>query len=148
MARLKWTSKKHIAKAIFPWIWCGKYGFYFFLNTINPLLRSLIKSSNEINQDKMTTVEARIRTIEGVDLYDPVKAAMMCLVPNVVVLKKLSSWIHQMHRNTMPHYPSQILLQQNDRDNTWWEAINACFPRWFEWGGIELVYETRQHQDP
>jgi hypothetical protein len=39
----------------------------------------------------MTIVEARIRTIEGVDLYDPVKAAMMCLVPNVVVPKKLSS---------------------------------------------------------
>ena len=46
------------------------------------------KSSNNIDQDKMTALEARIRAIEGADLYDPVRAAEMCLVPNVVVLKK------------------------------------------------------------
>jgi hypothetical protein len=33
----------------------------------------------------MATLEARIRAIEGVDLYDLVKAAKMCLVPNIVV---------------------------------------------------------------
>jgi hypothetical protein len=33
-------------------------------------------------------LEARIRAIEGVDLYDPVRAAKICLVPNVVVPKK------------------------------------------------------------
>ena len=33
-------------------------------------------------------LEARIRAIEGADLYDPVKTVEMCLVPNVVVLKK------------------------------------------------------------
>jgi hypothetical protein len=46
------------------------------------------KSSDIINQDKMTALEARIRVIEGVNLYDPVRAAEMCLVPNVVVPKK------------------------------------------------------------
>jgi hypothetical protein len=46
------------------------------------------KSSNGIDQDKMAALEARIRAIEGVDLYDPVRAAEMCLVPNVVVPKK------------------------------------------------------------
>ena len=46
------------------------------------------KSSNDIDQDKMAALEARIRAIEGVDLYDPVRAAEMCLVPNVVVPKK------------------------------------------------------------
>jgi hypothetical protein len=46
------------------------------------------KSFNGIDQDKMTALEARIRAIEGVDLYDPVRAAEMCLVPNVVVPKK------------------------------------------------------------
>jgi len=46
------------------------------------------KSSNGINQDKMEALEARIRAIEGVDLYDPVQAAEMCLVPNVVLSKK------------------------------------------------------------
>jgi hypothetical protein len=44
------------------------------------------KSSDDI--DKMAALEARIRAIEGVDLYDPVRAAKMCLVPNVVVPKK------------------------------------------------------------
>ena len=36
----------------------------------------------------MAALEARIRAIEGVELYDPVRAAEMCLVPNVVVPKK------------------------------------------------------------
>ena len=44
------------------------------------------KSSDDI--DKMATLEARIRAIEGVDLYDPVRAAGMFLVPNVIVPKK------------------------------------------------------------
>jgi hypothetical protein len=46
------------------------------------------KSSNGIDQDKMAALETQIRAIEGVDLYDPVLAAGMCLVPNVVVPKK------------------------------------------------------------
>jgi hypothetical protein len=46
------------------------------------------KSSDSIDLDKMAALEARIRVIKGVDLYDPVRAAEMCLVPNVVVLKK------------------------------------------------------------
>jgi len=49
------------------------------------------KSSNGIDQDKMAALEARIRAIEGVDLYDPVRAAEMCLVSNVVIPKKISS---------------------------------------------------------
>jgi len=46
------------------------------------------KSSNGIDQDKMTALEAWIRAIEGLDLYDLVRAAEMCLVLNVVVPKK------------------------------------------------------------
>jgi hypothetical protein len=46
------------------------------------------KSSNDIDQDKVRALEARIRAIEGVDLYDPIWAAEMCLVPNVVIPKK------------------------------------------------------------
>jgi len=46
------------------------------------------KSSNNIDQDKMAALEARIRVIEVVNLYDPVRAAEMCLVPNMVVPKK------------------------------------------------------------
>jgi hypothetical protein len=46
------------------------------------------KSSDSIDQDKMEALEARIRVIEGVDLYDPVRAAEMFLVPNMVVPKR------------------------------------------------------------
>ena len=46
---------------------------------------TVIEASEDIDQDKMTTLEARIRFIEGVNSYDPVQAADMCLVPNVVI---------------------------------------------------------------
>jgi len=46
------------------------------------------KSSDSLDQEKIAVLEARIKVIEGVDLYDPVRAAEMCLVPNVVVPKK------------------------------------------------------------
>ena len=49
---------------------------------------TVIEASEGINQDKMATLEARIRVIEGVNLYDPVEAAEMCLVPNVIIPKK------------------------------------------------------------
>jgi len=53
------------------------------------------KSYDNIDQDKMEALEAKIRVIEGVDLYDPVRAAEMCLVSNVVVPKKfhVPEWI-------------------------------------------------------
>ena len=46
------------------------------------------KSSDGLHQEKIATLEAKIKVIEGVDLYDPVRAIKMCLVLNVVVLKK------------------------------------------------------------
>jgi len=46
------------------------------------------KSSDSLDQEKIAAQEARIKVIEGVDLYDPVRATEMCLVPNVVVSKK------------------------------------------------------------
>jgi hypothetical protein len=46
------------------------------------------KSSDSLDQEKIAALEARIKVIEGVDLYDPVRAAEMCLVPNVAVPKK------------------------------------------------------------
>ena len=49
---------------------------------------TIITTSEVINQDKMATLEARIRVIEGVNLYDLVHAAEICLVPNVVIPKK------------------------------------------------------------
>lgn len=46
------------------------------------------KSSDSIDQAKIEALEARLKAIEGIDLYDPVRAAEMCLVPNVVIPKK------------------------------------------------------------
>jgi hypothetical protein len=46
------------------------------------------KPSDNIDQDKMATLEARIRVIEGVDFYDAVRVIEMCQVLNMVVPKK------------------------------------------------------------
>jgi len=46
------------------------------------------KSSDSFDQAKIEALEARLKVIEEVDIYDPVRAAEMCLVPNVVVPKK------------------------------------------------------------
>ena len=38
--------------------------------------------------EKLVTLEERMRAIKGTSLYDPTKATEMCLVPNMVILKK------------------------------------------------------------
>lgn len=45
------------------------------------------KISNDIDYDKMTVLEARIKIIEGLDLYDLVQAMKICLVLNMVIPK-------------------------------------------------------------
>jgi len=47
-----------------------------------------IKYFKDIEYDKITTLEVRVKAIEGVNLYDPVRATKMCLILNVVVSKK------------------------------------------------------------
>ena len=47
-----------------------------------------MKFSENIDYDKLTALEERLKAVEGADLYDPVYAAEMCLVPNVVVPRK------------------------------------------------------------
>jgi len=46
------------------------------------------KSSDDIEQNKMAMLEAKIKAIKGVDLYNPVQVVKMCLVPNMVFPKK------------------------------------------------------------
>lgn len=48
-----------------------------------------IKFFENIDHDKIAALEARVRVIKGVDLYDHVQAAEMCLVLYVVVPKKI-----------------------------------------------------------
>jgi len=47
-----------------------------------------MRSSNDIDQNKMTTLEVRIRANKGVELFDLIQAMEMCLILNVVVPKK------------------------------------------------------------
>ena len=46
------------------------------------------KIIEENGQEKLAALEERMKAIEGNSLYDPVKAAEMCLVPNVVIPRK------------------------------------------------------------
>jgi hypothetical protein len=48
------------------------------------------QKGNMIKKDKLNkfiALEQRMRAFEGIHLYDPIKAAEMCLVPNVVIPK-------------------------------------------------------------
>jgi hypothetical protein len=46
------------------------------------------KSFGHPKQDKWVAWEERFRVVEGFDVYDLVRAAEICLVPNVVVPKE------------------------------------------------------------
>ena len=47
-----------------------------------------VKPSDSIDQAKIKALEAKLKVINGVDLYDPVLAVEMCSVPNMVFPKK------------------------------------------------------------
>jgi len=46
------------------------------------------KMVKEEGLEKWTALEERIRAVEGIRLYDPIKAVEMCLVPNIIIPKK------------------------------------------------------------
>jgi hypothetical protein len=48
------------------------------------------KSSDSIDQDKVEALEARIRVIEGVDLYDPVRGSRDVFGPKCGCSEKVS----------------------------------------------------------
>jgi len=45
------------------------------------------RSPSLMDQDKLFALEERLWTIEGNDWFDPIRAAEVCLVPNITVLK-------------------------------------------------------------
>jgi hypothetical protein len=49
---------------------------------------NMIKASGHHEQDKWVAWEERLRAVEGFNVYDLIKAVVICLVPNVVVPKK------------------------------------------------------------
>lgn len=44
-----------------------------------------LKYFEDIVYDKIATLQAKVRAIKGVDLYNPIRAAKICLIPNMVV---------------------------------------------------------------
>jgi len=47
-----------------------------------------VRFSDHVGYDKWTALEERLRAVEGNDLFDPIRAAEVCLVPNIVIPKK------------------------------------------------------------
>jgi hypothetical protein len=45
------------------------------------------RSTDFVNYDKLSALEERLRAIEGNDWFDPMRAAEVCLVPNIIVPK-------------------------------------------------------------
>jgi len=45
------------------------------------------RSTSLMDQDKLFALEERLRVVEGNDWFDPMRAAKVCLVPNIVVPK-------------------------------------------------------------
>jgi hypothetical protein len=90
----------------------------------------------------MVALEAWIRAIEGVDLYDPVLAAKICLVPNVVVLKKFR--VPEFIKYTRTQY---LMTHLKSYYNKMTEVVHdekllILFSRIVEWGSSELVHKA------
>jgi len=47
-----------------------------------------VKPSDHSNQDKWSTLEERLKVVEGFDFYDLIRATKICLVSNVIMSKK------------------------------------------------------------
>ncbi|KAL3573191.1 hypothetical protein D5086_027095 [Populus alba] len=112
------------------------------------------KSSDSIDQAKIEALEAKLKVIEGVDLYDLVRAAEICLVPNIIVPKKFRlKWgnidlVHEIgqhknpelerlmdafvkqykyNMNIAPDKTSLSNLEKKDK-----ESIRECAKKWRE----------------
>jgi hypothetical protein len=47
-----------------------------------------VRFSDNIGYDKWIALEERLRAVEGNDLFDPIRAVEVCLVPNIVIPKE------------------------------------------------------------
>jgi len=45
------------------------------------------RSTDFVNYDKLSALEERLKAVEGNDWFDPMQAAEVCLVPNIIVPK-------------------------------------------------------------
>jgi hypothetical protein len=60
------------------------------LFTIDFIVKEFQKNKmvKEDGLEKLVALEERMMTVERTNLYDPIKAVEMCLMPNVVISKK------------------------------------------------------------
>ena len=86
------------------------------------------KSSESIDQDKMEVIEAKIRVIVGVDLYDPIRAAEMCLVPNVVVL---SSFVFLTHLKSYCKKMAEVVHDEKLLMHFFQDSLSGAPLSWF-----------------
>jgi len=65
----------------------------------------------EDGQEKLVGLEQRMRVVEGTHLYNLIKAIEICLVSNVVILKKFR--VLEFIKYTGTQCPVTHILQQN-----------------------------------
>jgi hypothetical protein len=55
--------------------------------TVDLIVDGPSRSIDFVNYDKLSALEERLRAVEGNDWFDPIRAAEVCLVPNIIVPK-------------------------------------------------------------
>jgi hypothetical protein len=65
------------------------------------------RSTDFVNYDKLSALEERLRAIEGNDWFEPMRAAEVCLAPNIIVPKNF--WIPEFIKYTGLECPNTHL---------------------------------------
>jgi len=115
------------------------------MHSLTNLIRQYFE---DIDYNKIVTLEVRVRVIKGVDLYDLVQATKMCLVLNMVVPKHF--YVPKFIKYTGTQYPvthlksycNKMVEVMHDK-----KIIDTLLSERFEWGNSKLVYKIRQQKD-
>jgi len=98
-----------------------------------------IKSSKDIDHDKITALEARIMAIKEVDLYDPIQTVKMCLISNAAVPKEFCVPMFIKYTRTqcsvthLKSYYTKMTEVMHDE---------KLLMHLFEWSNFRLVHEA------
>jgi len=65
------------------------------------------RSTDFVNYDKLSALEEKLRAVEGNDWFDPMRAAEVCLAPNIIVAKNF--WIPEFIKYTGLECPNTHL---------------------------------------
>jgi hypothetical protein len=101
-----------------------------------------VKLLDHFDQDKWATLEERLRDVEGFDFYDSVRAAEICLVPNVVMPKKfrVPEFIKYMgleclNTNLRSYYNKMVEIIHDKK------LLIHFFPKQLDWFCVKLVHD-------